>query len=492
MRKTSWTIFFTLSMFVAFSARAQIDTIQGKVPYLHYNFYDSTWCQSQVNQGFLYYMHPAYSIINRIGTTRINESGYYYGGYGCLICEYYDEMQEVAIRMNMDSVSKISGLAWGYYTSCQWDSPIENQYLYARINTPYYFTSDYIFNIYDNLMNLIWSDTVATGDLSIDCYMKAGFDVVNGHDEAYRQFYSTGHGGYEYPAYIGLYKVHFDTTVLVPETFYIGITSSTPISTIHDTSLIITAFYEHYSTDGHGDSIYCFPYEERRYRVSHGSEEAINDWEDEECHYGVQTCLYPILDLPCDDITGLRCESVGSAGTMAFVQWDANPRHAAYEVSYGPKGTPAGAGTVVTTTVPRFMHTLDRNTRYDFYVRARCDYDTTKWSAWSDTLHVHMATLGIQDADAVEWSLMPNPAHGSVTVQCGEGIKRVELFTVKGERIETHSSGLGRSSQDFCSPSNLEGELRSCSLDLTGLSKGIYIVQITTARGTAARKLAVE
>ena len=31
-----------------------------------------------------------------------------------------------------------------------------------------------------------------------------------------------------------------------------------------------------------------------------------------------------------------------------------------------------------------------------------------------------------------------------------------------------------------------------CTIDLSGLAKGIYIVQVTTTQGTAARKLAVE
>ena len=479
-------------LFASVAVQAQVDTLQGKVPYFHYNYYDSNWCKSQVNQGILYYTLPRNVIINSLGVEKNSNVRY---GYG--MCVYGTEVpaSEIAIQMDMDSAMEMKGIAFGYnYVVPECCHPVGGLQF---PNSNIYNTINYIFNIYDIGMNVLWTDTIATQDLRIDHYMEAGFHLTSETWEtAYRQWYSnTGEfQGYEAPEYIGLCYVMFDTSIYVPETFYIGITSSTPINIQYDTSLVITTFIECYPYGMSGyDSIWCMPYETRRYRVSQGSGEAINDWEDEECHYGVQTCLYPILDLPCDDISGLRCESVGSAGTMAFVQWDANPRHAAYEVSYGPKGTPAGAGTVVTTTAPRFMLTLDRNTHYDFYVRARCDYDTTKWSAWSDTLHVHLATLDIQGAESVECSIMPNPAHGSVTVQCSEGIKKVELFTVKGERVNvTHAPALGRSSQDFCPPSNLEGELRSCSLDLTGLAKGVYIVQITTAQGTAARKLAVE
>ena len=130
----------------------------------------------------------------------------------------------------------------------------------------------------------------------------------------------------------------------------------------------------------------------------------------------------------------------------------------------------------MTTHAPRFIQTLDRNTHYDFYVRARCDFDTSKWSAWSDTLHVHLASLNINATEAVEWSLMPNPAHGSATVQCGAGIMGVDMLSVKGETV-MHKDVAGE---------------QACTLDLAGLSKGIYIVQITTPQGTATRKLAVE
>lgn len=136
---------------------------------------------------------------------------------------------------------------------------------------------------------------------------------------------------------------------------------------------------------------------------------------------------------------------------------------------------------------------------YAARLRTQCHHhclihaDSLVWSDWGEPLVFYFGTpdttggIGIRLVEtAPDCSLTPNPAHVSVTVQCGEGIKRVELFTVKGERIETHSSGLTATSP------NLGEELRSCSLDLTGLAKGIYIVQITTARGTAARKLAVE
>ena len=463
---------------------AQIDTIRGKVPFWHYNYYDSTWCQSYVNQGGLFIITPYNCIINKIGTMYVNQQGVFVGRPGYQICEYTrnDDMpSEVAIRMELDGVNEISGLVFGYnntFYCATYDSIFyDYNHRFPFLPASYYYTTDFIFNIYDEWMNLIWSDTVATADLRVDYCMEAGFDEYY-WEAAYRYWYSHNYsGGYEAPNYVNLCRVDFDTTIQVPETFYIGLTSTTPINILNDTMLMITAFFDYHIVNNYTDSIYRLPYETRRYRIAAQSvgEEILN-WADEECHYGVQTCLYPILVLPCGEVTGLRCQAVGGAGTVALVEWDSGENNAAYEVSFGPRGTPPGEGTVTTVTVPRLVHSLDRNTHYDFYVRARCDLADTTWTAWSDPLHVHLATMSINGAEPVDWSLTPNPAHGSAAVWCNEGIKSVELLTVKGERIQYQ---------------DMAGE-RTCTLDLGGIAKGVYIVQVTTAQGTAARKLAVE
>ena len=454
------------------TVQAQVDTLRGRVPYFHYNYYDSNWCKIQMCQGVKCAVTPLGNIVNRVG---YHISHDLVGGYFC--CTYRGEdRSEVAIRMDMDSTNKVSGVVFGYnyafrfnYNEQDLNDTLYSIHLYdnAIAFIPFYNTVDYIFNIYDESMYLIWSDTVATEDLRIDYYYEAGYkDYRDVHDRIV---------GYESPAYIGLCKINFDTILQMPETFYIGITSSTPINTPQNTILTITSFIQ-FDDPGHISTSFL-PYETRRYRIAPGKGDSIQYWADEECHYGVQTCLYPILVLPCGEVTGLRCQALGGAGRVAFVEWDAGDNNSAYEISYGPEGTPAGEGTVYTPQIPQYVTAIDRNTHYDFYVRARCDLDTTKWSAWSEPLHVHLASMAINGAEEpVEWSLTPNPAHESATVQCEVGMTSVELLTVKGERIMLR---------------DMAGE-PTCSLDLSGLAKGIYIVQVTTPKGTAARKLAVE
>ena len=477
MYKTLLFILTTAFVLCDNSASAQVDTLRGRVPYWHYNFYDSTWCQTNISSsGICYFYCPGNAIVNKVGIPRTDYHPNDTSVSGHESCLYFHESPEVAVRMDMDSIANISGLVFGYnptyYTLFHSGGGDDNNSLLSFKVNPYDYPIDYVFNIYDDGMGLIWSDTVDADSLKVDYYMEAGFDWNNYHEEAYHRYYSSGQGGYYGPFYMGLCKIAFDTIISVPATFYIGITSPSPISTTDDSMLIVTALYETSWKYTPGSTMAtAMQYETRRYRVSQSSGEAIQDWADEECHYGVQTCLYPILVLPCSEVTNLRYEPVGSTGTIAFVQWDGDANHAGYEISYGPQGTPPGEGTVrQVVNHQAVLSQLDRSTRYDVYVRARCDYDTTRWSAWSDTLHMHIATYGIDDVEAPEVTLAPNPTDGRLAVRCEAPITAVALYDLQGRAVLT-ASGSGT----------------EAVLDLAALPKGTYVAMVSTALGQTAR-----
>ncbi len=162
------------------------------------------------------------------------------------------------------------------------------------------------------------------------------------------------------------------------------------------------------------------------------------------------------------------------------VHWDTDAIPASWEVCLmeGPSMT---YDTTMYTTSDTSLHIcgLNPNVNYTLRIRSLCisDDESEKWSAWSVPVKINRQSVGIplMTAEPI-CSIMPNPAHGSATVRCDEGIRSVELLTVKGERIQYQE---------------MAGE-QTCTLDLGGLAKGVYIVQVTTAQGTAARKLAVE
>ena len=261
-------------------------------------------------------------------------------------------------------------------------------------------------------------------------------------------------------------ELYFNDTLLIDKPLYISVTARN-YEILMDSPLLYVV------GDGFRHDYEChFPYEQRRYRTSEG-----DGWHDEICGYNHMTMSFPILAMKCYDVENLRYEPVGSAGTMAYVQWGLDILHDYYEVSYGPVGTPPGDGTVIQTHQPRVViNQLDRNTRYDVYVRAHCDRDTSGWSSWSDTLHVHLATYGIDNVGDEILSLSPNPARGTATVRCEAGVQSVEVVSATGATVLSLDGG----------------GAQACVLDLAGLAKGVYVVRIATPQGTAAQKLAVE
>jgi hypothetical protein len=154
------------------------------------------------------------------------------------------------------------------------------------------------------------------------------------------------------------------------------------------------------------------------------------------------------------------------------------------QLSITPSDMPVDSGLVIDLQNNTYtISGLENGRYYAARLRTQCHHhcpihsDTLVWSDWGTPTVFYFGTQGIGAvAAAPEWNITPNPAHRSATVRCDEGIKSVELLSVKGEAL------LHKDMADE----------KACTLDLSGLSKGIYIVQITTPQGTAARKLAVE
>ena len=70
MKKIVFAILAVCFLICQNPLQAQVDTIRGKVPYWHYNYYDSTWCQSHVSSGVLHFDCPGNAIVNKVGTPR--------------------------------------------------------------------------------------------------------------------------------------------------------------------------------------------------------------------------------------------------------------------------------------------------------------------------------------------------------------------------------------------------------------------------------------
>ncbi len=198
--------------------------------------------------------------------------------------------------------------------------------------------------------------------------------------------------------------------------------------------------------------------------------------------------MFPIIQPERIGCTAAVPEVIDRGEDNAVLSWDMEGDSC--QLSIGPYDMPVDSGLVVNLRSNNYTATgLDSGVYYAAKLRTQCHHrchihaDTVVWSDWGEPTLFYLGSqepisgIGIHST-VIEpsFSLTPNPTHGSVTVQCDEGIMEVEIISMKGESLQHH---------------NAVGA-QSCAIDLTGLNKGIYIVQITTPQGTAVRKLAVE
>ena len=197
---------------------------------------------------------------------------------------------------------------------------------------------------------------------------------------------------------------------------------------------------------------------------------------------------------PCPEVAGLFV--LGNYTDTVMVQWAQDSLHDEFELSYGREGIAPEDGTIVTlhdTTRWQFTDTSYSDTPMVAYVRTVCrEYDTLRWGEWgsvrwrlhhevdtshSDTTHHEGIEVPDDRSDLSRFvRLMPNPASGSVVVMSSYGIDGLEVYDVRGEQV-LELSGVGRGT--------------SAGFDVTGWTKGTYVVSVRTPAGTIAKRLVV-
>ncbi len=187
--------------------------------------------------------------------------------------------------------------------------------------------------------------------------------------------------------------------------------------------------------------------------------------------------LFPIVKLRCTVPRGLRI--AGGADVTAL--WRSNTDAELFQLSVCTGDVPADSGLLLTTTDTSLaLPTLSPDSTYRIYLRKQCTYCTpswadTVWSDWSAPVTIEAST-GIRGVDQVSFTISPNPAKGAVRLECGEPMLDVEVMDMAGRTVSSESAVMG-------------SEL---TLDVHRLPAGVYTVRVTTATGTALRRLAVE
>ena len=86
-------------------------------------------------------------------------------------------------------------------------------------------------------------------------------------------------------------------------------------------------------------------------------------------------------------------------------------------------------------------------------------------------------TTGKQIAMAESVRLMPNPARTKVTVEAADAISEVQVSDMMGRVLMSE---------------RYDGDVRSVTLDVSGLAQGSYVVRVNMERESATCKLMVE
>ena len=86
--------------------------------------------------------------------------------------------------------------------------------------------------------------------------------------------------------------------------------------------------------------------------------------------------------------------------------------------------------------------------------------------------------VGIEEAATDNISVYPNPAQDRVTVSTGsEPLRKVQLYNMLGQNVREYATG---------------GTASECTLDVSALPKGMYLLKIQSGKSNIVKKIAIE
>ena len=179
--------------------------------------------------------------------------------------------------------------------------------------------------------------------------------------------------------------------------------------------------------------------------------------------------LFAILKFPCEPVDSVSV-ALDSNGCLT-VDWEQPALQSSWKVRLT---MPDGSEIIQPTDSNHWEYCgLATDQHYTVHVLSRCDdIDGYSWSDWSDGFSCEPP----QGVDAIrhepQFDISPNPASGTVIIECASAEGTVELVDVQGRTL-------------------LSAPATQRTLDISRLSAGSYIVRLTTPGGTAMRHLQV-
>ena len=308
--------------------------------------------------------------------------------------------------------------------------------------------------------------------------------------------------------YVYMYEGYFDKPFSVMDTFYIGMKGRVDMSNLgyYNSTHHPNIWFASINKMGAPESMSGPHPQVEQIRSCHYNihrvwrECCTGPWRDQTDHWmtygtdgsytidmGASQYLFPIIvpePFHCPEVQNIRVTS--QTATTTIVEWNAHDHHAYYEYVYGVEGSDPDTLPVlyVTDTLTGLFH-LDSNVRYQCWVRAVCEVDSTYRSAWSNPITVWMGIFDtINDDDttgillASEYDtrivLSPNPATTRLDIASEVIMQHVEIYNLHGKTFYEQAI-----------------PTTHLTVNLAGWPAGGYMVRIQTTDGTVMKKLIV-
>lgn len=429
-----------------------IDTIRGRHSHYIYQFWDDSAALCHHDSMDCYRVVTGHGTGYDVdmGTVSLGlgwclDSSYFcppphYGGNPALAEYGWPSVRESAAGFYVDTAVRIIGLAVVPYKIGTWKMPLPELRLYKPTGT--------------SVMNLIASSSFDTNDYQHIMFIEAFGSTFQTPDSIYYK----------------VYELYFDSAITMTDSFY--------VSWVHNDNRNLNGngFYSPVIMHEFVWNVITVPTPHCpfRYPQQHYKAKTLDSpdapWRDYNA--SMVAFMMPILQYDgdtCMPVSGLQWHRWNADG--AWVQWDTEQWQNHWQLSYGPEGTPAGAGTIIECDGhTKVLYGLDTTARYSLYVRARCnELPQRPWTAWS-SLTMDMTKGGIDGATMPGLSVTPNPTSGRFAVHCTEAMTGLEVYSLQGHLVLTQS-----------------GSGCDADIDMGCLPAGTYMLSVKTAHGSACR-----
>ena len=135
----------------------------------------------------------------------------------------------------------------------------------------------------------------------------------------------------------------------------------------------------------------------------------------------------------CPEVSNFR---VSVFDRLVQLMWDSVADHEEWQLAWGlASSQPETFQVLDIHTTYRTLTNLDSNVLYAARVRGKCNYGSG-YSEWSDTVQFMLEGYqGIESPVDRNTLIMPNPAHGDVSVVSSFQIISIEIYGMDGRKL---------------------------------------------------------